>query len=120
MWGCQVKQENFCVSAVCPVPAEVAGHLRRDGADESFTNTAKSGQNGRIDTRGSVGTSELSKRHEELVVTPGQSSNLTLPALHVRNCSFVFFLFRFPTMPGNTWTLLRHGSIRDTLSVDSQ
>jgi hypothetical protein len=47
-----VKQENLCVSAV-----------RRDGADKSFTNIAKRGQNRRIDTRVGVGASGISKRH---------------------------------------------------------
>ena len=42
--------------------------LRRDRADKSFTNTAKRRQNRRIDTPDTVGTSEKSECHEELVV----------------------------------------------------
>lgn len=37
-------------------------------AGRTFTNTTKRGQDRRTDTRGSVGTSETSKRHAELVV----------------------------------------------------
>ena len=65
--GCQIEWQILWNSGLCPVPSGVAGHPRRDGTEQTLEKCLKEEGNGRIEARGSVGTSEISKRHEEFV-----------------------------------------------------